>query len=90
MRKQISTSFQAQEIGFVMYMDGNEATLLSGSTAFFEEREAKYYIQYLKDRLEAENDALFIGDLQLKREGKERRKGRRRKGEEEGKINECF
>ena len=65
MREQISKSFNAQEIGFIMYAKDNEVTILPGSSKYFEQGRASVYINYIKERIEREKESLFLGDLQL-------------------------
>ncbi|MCQ6278386.1 sensor domain-containing diguanylate cyclase [Bacillus sp. EB600] len=64
MSKQITQSFGAQEVGFLLYSPiENSDKILPGSTAFFSLKHAQEYIIYLKEKIEKENEALFIGDL---------------------------
>ena len=65
MREQISRSFNAQEIGFIMYSEDNEVKILPGSSRYFERERAGVYINYIRERIEREKESLFLGDLQL-------------------------
>ena len=60
--EKIINSFDAEVVGFILFTDG-ETKVLNGSTEFFHNKDATIYIEHIKDRLEAEDDALFIGDL---------------------------
>ncbi|MFO1444139.1 diguanylate cyclase [Bacillus sp. Bva_UNVM-123] len=60
--EKIINSFDAEVVGFILFTDG-ETKVLNGSTEFFHKKDATIYIEHIKDRLEAEDDALFIGDL---------------------------
>ncbi|WP_066292259.1 sensor domain-containing diguanylate cyclase [Bacillus sp. FJAT-29937] len=66
MTEQISESFKAEEVGFILYGKyGNQIEVLKGSTDFFHTSEAESYIQYIKERIDKEVESLFIGDFQL-------------------------
>ncbi|AGK55222.1 sensor domain-containing diguanylate cyclase [Bacillus sp. 1NLA3E] len=66
MCKQIVTSFEAQEVGFILFSDEQKkVNILEGSTSFFLAEKAELYIQYFNDQLQMEKDALFIGDFKL-------------------------
>jgi diguanylate cyclase (GGDEF)-like protein len=66
MSDQITRSFDTQEVGFVLHSSHQEkAKVLPGSSSFFFSKQASEYIYYLKDRIEKENDSLFIGDFHL-------------------------
>jgi diguanylate cyclase (GGDEF)-like protein len=66
MSEQITRSFDAQEVGFVLQTPNQEkAKVLPGSSPFFFSKQAKLYIDYLMARLEKEKDSLFIGDLNI-------------------------
>jgi diguanylate cyclase (GGDEF)-like protein len=71
MSDQITRSFDTQEVGFVLHSPHQEkAKVLPGSSSFFFSKQASEYIYYLMDRIEKENDSLFIGDFHLP-EGKD-------------------
>jgi diguanylate cyclase (GGDEF)-like protein len=71
MSDQITRSFDTQEVGFVLHSPHQEkAKVLPGSSSFFFSIQASEYIYYLMDRIEKENDSLFIGDFHLP-EGKD-------------------
>ncbi len=63
--EKIINSFDAEFVGFILYIN-EETKILKGSTEFFNTKNAKKYIQYIMEKLEEENDALFIGDCHLK------------------------
>ncbi|MEH7122822.1 sensor domain-containing diguanylate cyclase [Bacillus sp. JJ1532] len=66
MTEQISDSFGAEEVGFILYgKGGKQIEVLKGSTAFFHTSDAESYIQYIKGRIDKEVESLFIGDFQL-------------------------
>lgn len=65
MRGQISKSFNAEEIGFVLYSAENEVKVIPGSSQFFHEEQSEIYINYIKDKIDSEKESLFLGDLQL-------------------------
>lgn len=63
---QIITSFGAEEVGFILFSEGQKgATILKGSTSLFFNKKVEIYIQYFQDHLQMENEALFIGDFNL-------------------------
>ncbi|WNS77637.1 sensor domain-containing diguanylate cyclase [Bacillus sp. DTU_2020_1000418_1_SI_GHA_SEK_038] len=66
MTEQISDSFGAEEVGFILYTKGGkQIEVLNGSTDFFQTTGAESYIQYIKGRIDKEVESLFIGDFQL-------------------------
>jgi diguanylate cyclase (GGDEF)-like protein len=66
MCKQIVTSFEAQEVGFILFSDEQKKiNILEGSTGFFFTEKAELYIEYFNDQLQTEKDALFLGDFKL-------------------------
>ncbi|WP_026089388.1 MULTISPECIES: sensor domain-containing diguanylate cyclase [Bacillus] len=65
MRDQIRKSFNAEEIGFVMYTADNEVKVLHGSSSFFNLELSSVYIQFIKEKIDKEKEAIFLGDLQL-------------------------
>jgi diguanylate cyclase (GGDEF)-like protein len=70
MSKQIKRSFEAQEVGFFLLTDdGGRPNVLPGSTPFFFSKQSWTYIDYLKEKILAENESLFIGDLNLPKIG---------------------
>lgn len=63
---QIITSFNAEEVGFVLFSESkNTTTILEGSTPFFLTPNAESYIQYFLEQLLKEKGAVFIGDFNL-------------------------
>lgn len=66
MSEQIIKSFKAQEVGFFLYSPaGDIEKILQGSTAFFSTKQAGKYIEYVREKIQKDNEALFIGDLNL-------------------------
>jgi len=66
MAEQIKSSFEAQEVGFFLFTkDQLKAKVLPGSTAFFFTQNARIYLDYIKQKLQENNQPLFIGDLNL-------------------------
>lgn len=66
MSNQIVKSLGAQEVGFIQF--STEDTLiqiLPGTTSFFFEDDARFYIDYIREKILEENDCLFMGDLKL-------------------------
>ncbi|RFU66310.1 diguanylate cyclase [Peribacillus glennii] len=73
MREQIVKSFNASEIGFIFLLPNGEVKPLTGSSAFFQTKEAEQYIRYSKKKIDIDKESLFIGDLTLqKMDGKMR------------------
>ncbi|WP_299739311.1 sensor domain-containing diguanylate cyclase [uncultured Rossellomorea sp.] len=62
LKKQIKRSFQASAIGFVLHQEG-EYRILEESSSVFLEEEGEKYISYVKERIEKERDAIFLGDV---------------------------
>lgn len=68
--EQIIQSFDAEEVGFILFLkDYKELKILQGSTDFFQQKEAKPYIDYIKGKVEVDKESLFIGDFHLDEEG---------------------
>ncbi|MFS0780543.1 diguanylate cyclase domain-containing protein [Bacillus sp. 1P06AnD] len=65
MREQISKSFNAEEIGFVLYVDEDECQVIPGSTDFFMKEVSDKYVKYIKEKIEFEKESLFLGDMRL-------------------------
>ncbi|MBU8905205.1 diguanylate cyclase [Desertibacillus haloalkaliphilus] len=65
MVQQISASFHAQEVGFIMFESNGSMTTLEGSTRFFFTDVPTTAIQRLSEKIKIEKDSLFIGDLSL-------------------------
>ncbi|WP_374720926.1 sensor domain-containing diguanylate cyclase [Peribacillus tepidiphilus] len=71
MRGQISKSFNAKEVGFIMISSQNETKPLPGSSDFFKSNEATRYIQYIFDKINKDKESIFIGDLKFSDEKEE-------------------
>jgi diguanylate cyclase (GGDEF)-like protein len=66
MSEQIKHSFDSQEVGFFLFShDQIKVNVLPGSTPFFSTKQARIYIDFIKDKIHQEKDSLFIGDLNL-------------------------
>ncbi|MDP4087024.1 MAG: sensor domain-containing diguanylate cyclase [Bacillota bacterium] len=66
MSGQIKRSFEAEEVGFFIHTSEQEMTkVLPGSTDFFQTKQSRPYIEYIKNKIDKENDSLFIGDLNI-------------------------
>ncbi|WP_108671307.1 diguanylate cyclase domain-containing protein [Peribacillus acanthi] len=63
MKEQITSSFHAEEIGFVMISEDNEINMLPGTTPFFETSAASRYVSFISERINQNKESLFIGDL---------------------------
>lgn len=64
MSEQISHSFGAEEVGFILLLDeGEDINILQGSTAFFQVRESERYILLMKEKISKEREPLFLGDF---------------------------
>lgn len=64
--EQIKSAFNAQEVGYFLFSDDHSRLkTLPGSTAFFYTKQARIYIDYIKDKILSEKDSLFIGDITL-------------------------
>lgn len=67
---QIIKSFNAQEVGFIMFDEGdNDYSVLQGSTSFFFSKDASSYILRIAKRIRRELEPLFIGDISSDSEG---------------------
>jgi len=66
MSNRISTSFEAEEVGFILFSaETNSVTVLNGSTDFFRSTAADSYILYFKEKIKQEKDSLFLGDFSM-------------------------
>lgn len=66
MSKQITGSLEAQEVGFILLTNKQEKSkVLPGSTPFFLSKQARVYIDHIKEKIEVENESIFIGDLNI-------------------------
>ncbi|CAI9393857.1 diguanylate cyclase domain-containing protein [Niallia sp. Sow4_A1] len=67
--ERISASFNAKEVGFILFSIENDSTkVLQGSSSFFFEPESKNYIDYFKEKIQMEKDSLFLGDFSMQLE----------------------
>ncbi|WP_181349888.1 sensor domain-containing diguanylate cyclase [Thalassobacillus sp. CUG 92003] len=73
MVEQIKSSFKGQEIGFFSYQSGHSKVhlTLEGSTPYFNREDAHSFVEDIRSRMEAEGEALFIGDLTIEEHGDE-------------------
>ncbi|AOH56114.1 diguanylate cyclase [Peribacillus muralis] len=65
MKRQIIKSFHAEQVGFMMLDMDEGGAFLTGSSDFFDSKEAGLYVSFLIDRLGCEKESLFIGDLRV-------------------------
>lgn len=68
MANQITQSFNANEVGFILFQQDPEEPLhvLTGSTPYFNNPESSSFIKFLNDAIKKQEDALFIGDFSMK------------------------
>jgi diguanylate cyclase (GGDEF)-like protein len=67
--ERISASFDAKEVGFILFSLENDSTkVLLGSSSFFFEPESIEYIDYFKKKIQIEKDSLFLGDFSMQLE----------------------
>ncbi|MDF0726443.1 diguanylate cyclase [Cytobacillus sp. S13-E01] len=64
MSEQIIKSFNAQEVGFILFLN-DKIDVLPGSTTFFQTEKSKQYIGYANEKIKDEKDTLFIGDITI-------------------------
>lgn len=67
MTKQIIQSFQAEEVGFILF-NGKDEKLetLEGSTTYFFKEDSQTFVRYLSSLLLSRDDAIFVGDFSSK------------------------
>ncbi|NEU29914.1 sensor domain-containing diguanylate cyclase [bacterium LRH843] len=65
MTNQIMQSFEAEEVGFVLFSGDGEPCVLDGSTTFFSKTLFLDEIKRLIQRIQREKDAVYIGDTHL-------------------------
>lgn len=66
MSEQIISSFEAEEVGFFLFSQDQETIkVLPGSTTYFFTKQARIYIDYIKEKIQKGNEPLFIGDITL-------------------------
>lgn len=66
MSQQIVTSFSAEETAFILFSYGDMNPIVQhGSTSFFFSEESKVFVEFFKEKIIQEKEALFIGDLAL-------------------------
>ncbi|UOQ46136.1 diguanylate cyclase [Halobacillus salinarum] len=70
MATQIYHSFEADEVGFLIFND-NKPVVLEGSSPFFTSAQSDPLISIVNEMVFQQKDALFVGDLQMKT-GKDR------------------
>ncbi|WP_102345268.1 sensor domain-containing diguanylate cyclase [Bacillus sp. Marseille-P3661] len=63
MTEQITTSFDAHQIGFVMFINDGSPQILAGSTDYFTSEDSKQLVKNINEKIINEKEALFIGDL---------------------------
>jgi diguanylate cyclase (GGDEF)-like protein len=66
MTEQITSSFCAEEVGFILVTENFEnKKVMRGSTPFFFTEKGKIYIDYISNKIKKERDSLFIGDFEF-------------------------
>ncbi|WP_078555505.1 sensor domain-containing diguanylate cyclase [Bacillus alkalicellulosilyticus] len=68
MTNQILLSFNAEEVGFVMYQSNGEIVVMEGSTSYFFFPETIHEITKVCDKVKQEKESLFIGDIQKEKQ----------------------
>ncbi|HEX7064804.1 MAG TPA: diguanylate cyclase [Bacillales bacterium] len=63
MVKQIICSFDAEEVGFILFRPPAELKILEGSTPYFQQSGSRPFLKAASDRMIKDREALFIGDL---------------------------
>ncbi|MBA2173317.1 GGDEF domain-containing protein [Halobacillus locisalis] len=71
MADRIDQSFQADEVGFIIFEDDTHSdfTISEGSSAFFNIKDSRTFIERIDRTFMREEEAVFIGDLSSKWEG---------------------
>jgi diguanylate cyclase (GGDEF)-like protein len=64
MIEQIKRSFDAEEVGFLLF-DQQRKRVLPGSTPFFQSSQSKNYIDFVMKRIQNEKEIVFMGDVQI-------------------------
>lgn len=66
MTEHFQSSFDAEEVGFVLVSDDFEQwKVIKGSTSFFFSDGASAYLQYISKKIKNERDSIFLGDLNI-------------------------
>ncbi|HHY72654.1 MAG TPA: sensor domain-containing diguanylate cyclase [Bacillus bacterium] len=65
MTDQIKASFDAGEVGFILFHGKEQFEVLMGSTEYFFSDEVEDLFKYINKKIKVEKDAIFIGDLSL-------------------------
>ena len=69
MTKKVIKSLAAEEAGFIMLSpDLSQSIVQKGSTEYFFSEDASNIINYFKERIVRENEAIFIGDLEVQQD----------------------
>lgn len=63
MCEQIMKSFKSEEVGFIIFEPSEQFKVLPGSSDFFCSTVANGFLHSINERIKAEEDAFFIGDL---------------------------
>ena len=70
MCERISTSFDADEVGFILFsVESTSIKVLQGSSSFFHDPGSLKYINFFQHKIQAEKDSLFLGDFSMQLEG---------------------
>lgn len=67
--EQLIRSFNADEVGFILLNEESDREVLPGSTELFsDDSNGNYYVNFVFNKIEENNDSIFIGDLSLNKE----------------------
>ncbi|WP_245308255.1 diguanylate cyclase [Halalkalibacter urbisdiaboli] len=64
MTEQIINSFEAEQVGFILFQSNGEFVLLEGSTSFFTKESLEDLEPFIR-KVKREKDPIYIGDAQL-------------------------
>jgi diguanylate cyclase (GGDEF)-like protein len=66
MTNQIKTSFNAEEVGFVLVSaDFEQMKVIHGSTDYFFSDDSEVYLNFIAKKIKNEKDSIFLGDLTI-------------------------
>lgn len=69
LKEQIRESFKTEAFGFALYTKNGDYKMLQGSAEWLVDEEFAIYVEYIKEKIDKEKEAIFLGDLQLKDSG---------------------
>lgn len=64
MTEQISHSFGASEVGYLLFTNSSEITVLEGSTEFFSKPQSIKPMREISNKIRREKEPIYIGDVQ--------------------------